>query len=488
MKKLHWLTIKSFIGPLILTFFIAEFVLIMQFLFLYIEDLVGKGLEFSIILEFLLYSSANLVKMALPLSVLLASIMTFGNLGENYELSAMKSAGVSLQRVMLPLMILSVLLGVGLFFFLNNVLPDVNLKMRALYYDISNKQPEMLIKEGVFSDGVDDFRIKVQRKNNDNNMMYGFMVYDHKEKRGNPKVTLADSGTIELTIDMKRLVITLYNGKAYEEAEEKGDKKIRPEHHTFFDKEIISLPLSDTAFIKTPIHLFSDDYLTKNTTQLQRAEDSLSAEIQTSKQRFIEKLLDERLFKTKNNVKKQTSSAPGAVTIISDSLFNTIKTGQQSVVLNNALKLAERNKQYISVNLKRIESKLKNLYKHNISWHEKFTFPFACVIFFLVGASLGAIIRKGGFGLPFLVSIIFFLGYYVISILGKKLVEEGVLQAWSGMWLSSVLTLPLGVFFAYKATTDSSLFDLGSYSKLINRTIVFFKNKLDFFKRHSAPA
>jgi lipopolysaccharide export system permease protein len=336
MKKLHLLIIKSFIGPLILTFFIAEFVLIMQFLFLFIEDLVGKGLEFYVIMKFLFYSSANLVKMALPLAVLLASIMTFGNMGENYELSAIKSAGVSLQRVMVPLMVLSLILGIGLFFFTNRVLPEVNLRMRALYYDISNKQPELLIKQGVFSDGIDDFSIKISRKNDANNMMYDFMIYDHKEKRGNAKVTLADSGTIELTHDMKRMVITLYDGKSYEEAKEGGGgEKVRPEHHTFFDKEIISLALSDTAFVETPIGRFGDDHLTKDLTELVHSRDSLQTQLFGKKKKFIEGLKSGKYFKydNKDHEKHELRLIHRDDIINLDSLFESSNESEQRITL-----------------------------------------------------------------------------------------------------------------------------------------------------------
>ncbi len=423
--------------------------------------------------------------MALPLAVLLASIMTFGNMGENYELSAIKSAGVSLQRVMVPLMILSLILSVGLFYFSNSVLPEVNLRMRALYYDISNKQPELLIKQGVFSDGIDDFRIKISKKNDANNMMYDFMIYDHKEKRGNAKVTLADSGTIELTQDMKRMVITLYDGKSYEEAKEQEDgKTFRPEHHTFFDKEIISLALSDTAFIETPIGSFGSDYLTKNVTELEHSRDSLKAQLIVTKQKFVDGLYSGRYFKYENKrLEKQANRHDSVDEVVNvDSLFENSNKAVQLVILNSALNIAERNKRYVSINSDIIRSNRKNVFMHEISWHEKFTFPFACLIFFFVGAPLGAIIRKGGFGLPFLVSVVFFLIYYIVTIIGKKFVEEGLLQAWQGMWLSSLVTLPLGLLFTYKATTDSTLFDLSTYSKLIIRPFTLFKEKLNIPK------
>jgi len=495
MKKLHLLIIKSFIGPLILTFFIAEFVLIMQFLWLYISDLVGKGLELSVVLEFLLYSSANLVKMALPLAILLASIMTFGSLGENYELSAMKSAGISLPRIMTPMIIVSIVLGVGLFFFSNNVIPPLNLKMQALYYDISNKQPQMLIKTGVFNEGIPDFRIKVISKNPNNNMMYDFMIYDHREKRGNPKVTLADSGTIELTPSMKFLVITLYGGKTYEEIpENKSMEKTRPEHHTYFSKQIFNLELADTTFGGTPPELFKHSYQSKNVAELEYSSDSLSAGLYLKKKRFKDELKYNRYFKYKRKIEKNDSlpakksdvhelleSYKLKVVTNLDSLFNESSEQVRSQIMNNAVLQAEQNRKFINSSFATIDERQKNIFKHKIAWHEKFTLPIACLIFFFVGAPLGAIIRKGGFGLPFLVSIVFFLVYYVISILGKNLVEEGVLLAWQGMWLSTMLTLPLGIFFTYKAATDSALFDLSTLIEFFKRPFSILKKRF----RHS---
>ena len=494
MKKLHLLIIKSFLGPLILTFFIAEFVLIMQFLWLYIGDLVGKGLELSTVAEFLLYSSANLVKMALPLSILLASIMTFGSLGENYELSAMKSAGISLPRIMTPMIVVSLLLGVGLFFFSNNVIPSVNLKMHALYYDISNKQPQLLIKSGVFNEGIPGFRIKVKSKNSENNMMYDFMIYDHKENRGNQKVTLADSGIIELAPNMKSLVITLYGGKAYEEVyENQKGKKVSPEHRTYFSKEIINLELADTVFGGTSPDLFKHNCQAKSLTELNYSNDSLSAGLYLKKDKFSTELKTNRYFKYSRKQKTNDTLLPrtlinqepinaSELEIVAnlDSLFNRAGEHEQLKILNSALEQASSNRKFIDASYASIVERQRNIYKHKIAWHEKFTLPFACLIFFFVGAPLGAIIRKGGFGLPFLVSIVFFLVYYVVSIFGRKFVEDGSLLAWQGMWLSTMLTLPLGIFFTLKAANDSSLFDLSSLLNVLKRPFSILKIRFGF--------
>jgi lipopolysaccharide export system permease protein len=563
IKRLHILVIKSYIGPLVMTFFIAEFVLMMHFLWLYIEDLVGKGLEWSIVAELMLYASAGLVKMALPLAILLASIMTFGNFGEHFELSAMKSAGISLQRIMMPLIIFSVFLSVASFFWSNNVIPNTNRKTGALLYDISNQRPELNIKPGIFNNGIDGFTIKIKNKNPNTPMMYDFMIYDHQSKRGNPKVTLADSGYMQITDNQKYMIVTLYGGRTYEEMAEKSqDLKIYPERHETFDKQTIILELKGFDLERTDESLFKHHYQMKTISQLQHSQDSLNKMLTERKNMFLSGLSRSRFFKytkrgpqkfmhaqesddsqikgvykdtanqyIKNNhlekIKQQiknnspvtvkskiTKTIPEQVkqpivNTLPDSIKYRIKANQvkQKVItenidtllkntspdskvgiLNMALESAKNARSQIESNKLDITERQKNIYKHEIAWHEKFTLSFACLIFFFIGAPLGAIIRKGGFGLPFLVSILFFIVYYIVSIFGRKLVEESALLPWQGMWLSSLLALPLGIIFTYKATTDSALFDVGGYVDLIKKpfkvlqlqykdpTIVFHKD------------
>jgi lipopolysaccharide export system permease protein len=563
IKRLHILVIKSYIGPLVMTFFIAEFVLMMHFLWLYIEDLVGKGLEWSIVAELMLYASAGLVKMALPLAILLASIMTFGNFGEHFELSAMKSAGISLQRIMMPLIIFSVFLSVASFFWSNNVIPTTNRKTGALLYDISNQRPELNIKPGIFNNGIDGFTIKIKNKNPNTPMMYDFMIYDHQSKRGNPKVTLADSGYMQITDNQKYMIVTLYGGRTYEEMVEKNQvQKIYPERHETFDKQTIILELKGFDLERTDESLFKHHYQMKTISQLQHSQDSLNKMLNERKKLFLADLNRSRFFKyTKKSLQKNTpvkesnnsqingvyndtanqhvkknpfekikqqiknnsqlnvnpkiiktipeqvkqpivSTLPDSIkyrinanqikqkviTENIDTLLKNLSPETKEGVLNMALENAKVARGQIESNKLDITERQKNIYKHEIAWHEKFTLSFACLIFFFIGAPLGAIIRKGGFGLPFLVSILFFIVYYVVSIFGRKLVEESALLPWQGMWLSSLLALPLGIIFTYKATTDSALFDIGGYVDLMKKpfkvlqlqykdpTIVFHKD------------
>ncbi len=484
LKKLHLLVFKSYIGPLILTFFISEFVLMMHFLWLYISDLVGKGLEWTIIAELLLYASAGLVPLALPLAILLASIMTFGDMGEHFELSAMKSAGISLQKIMVPLIVLSVLISIGAFFFSNNVLPYTNLKTGSLLYDVSNQRPELNIKPGIFNKDIDGYSIKIREKNPDSPMMYDFMIYDHRDKRGNVSVTLADSGMMEITDDMKYMIVTLYNGRSFEEVKEKARRnKKRPARKDKFDKQSIIFELASSDLKRTNEDLFKHNYQMKNVQELASSQDSLQQVYNTKKESFITGLNRSKYYKYARKVTNYADTAqlvrdsvirkiqPEQLKLIYnlDSIYQTFDIKIQQKTIEAALEYANNSKKAVISTQTDLYERRKNIQKHRMAWHEKFTLSFACLIFFFIGAPLGAIIRKGGFGLPFLVSIMFFLAYYVVTITGKKLATEGDWAAWEGMWLSSLFTLPIGMFFTYKATTDSAIIDIGSIVELIKR-------------------
>ena len=525
-KSLHRLIIKSYIGPLIATFFVAEFILVMQFLWLYIDELVGKGLEFAIIAELLLYSAAGLVQMALPLAILLASIMTFGDLGENYELTAMKSAGISLQRIMFPLIILSVLISIGAFFFSNNVVPYTNLRSGSILYDIGKQRPELNIKEGIFNSGIDNYRIKIKRKNPNTPMMYDFMIYDHTEKRGNPKVTIADSGIMHITDDQRFMLVTLYSGISFEEVKEKtNNDKIYPDRKDVFSKETIIMQLKGFDWERTDENLFKHNYQMKNIVDLNSSQDSLKKLLEKRRNEFIDDFKKDKYFKYKRKANFEAIKTPknekidslkiieekiaaqkldSAIKYIKpenliivkniDTLFNKLNNSKKKRIINIAKNSAESYRKTISQKERDLYHRAANVYKHQAAWHEKFTLSFACFIFFFIGAPLGAIIRKGGFGMPFIVAIIFFIIYYVVSITGKKFATEGVWPAWQGIWLSSFFTLPMGVFLTYKATTDSGLFDFDTYLSILKRpfkvleikykdpTVVFYKDVKEYNK------
>jgi lipopolysaccharide export system permease protein len=477
MKKLHVLILKSYIGPLVLTFFISMFVLLMQFLWKYIDELVGKGLEISTISELLGYAACGLVPMALPLAILLSSIMTFGNLGENYELTALKSSGISLTRIMYPLIILTILISIGGFFFSNNVLPYTNLKTGSLLYDIRHQRPELNIKEGIFNNDLDNYTIRVGKKDPKTKMMYNFVIYDHSERRGNVSVTLADSAKMYVTKDEKYLVLTLFNGRGYKEidiSKYRGNYKYPHQKSTFREERLI-FDMSIFELTRTDDQLFKHNYQMLTLNELQTTEDSLFSQLNTSQTEFKENLIRNNLFRSelKSEVdsilkQRQLAQKDSAITKVNlDSIFTSFTTEQKINTLNLAGNFATSTASYVQSTTDNYLDRLKWIRRHQIEWHKRFALSFACFIFFFIGAPLGAIIRKGGLGTPVVISVFFFIAYYIISLTGDKFARESIIQAYQGMWLSSVILLPLGIFLTYKAAHDSAIMNISYYENFI---------------------
>jgi lipopolysaccharide export LptBFGC system permease protein LptF len=334
--------------------------------------------------------------------------------------------------------------------------------------------------------------------------MYDFMIYDHTERRGNPKVTLADSGMMQVTDNQKYMIITLYGGRAYEEMQEKNPgNKVFPERHETFEKQTIIAELKGFDLERTDETLFKHHYQMKTIAELEYSKDSLNKLLEARKEQFVIGLNRTRFFRfdkqfaepdlhpevdSINKAEKHVQTRPKPKSADVPGIFKNLPADAKERVIREALDNAEATRSYIESNISDMAERRKNINKHQIAWHEKFTLSFACLIFFFIGAPLGAIIRKGGFGLPFLVSIIFFLLYYVVSLAGRKFVEESILLPWQGMWLSSLLTLPLGIIFTYKATTDSVLFDTTAYADLIKRPFKFlqieYKDPSVVFHKH----
>lgn len=442
----------------------------MQFLWKYIDDLVGKGLDWYIIAKLMMYVSVTLVPLALPLSILLSSIMTFGNLAEHFELTACKSAGMSLQRVMRPLIVTAMGISIGAFFFSNNVLPIANLKMNALLYDVRQQKPALVIKEGIFYNGIDGYVIRIGKKDKDGQTLYNMMIYDHTENRGNTKLILAERGKMEMSDDERYLILTLFKGSSYEEKENTRGRITHPLMRTEFTEEHIRFDLSSFKLTRTNEQLFRDNYQMLNLHQLSSAGDSIRERIELRKKEFYEHMFPSLGL----------DSGLRALANSSGSSFNKINfldnfpRDRQSMIASSALYAARNIKSMTEDAKQDLSIKSKNLAKHNIEWNRKFTLSFACLILFFIGAPLGAIIRKGGLGMPVVVSILFFVTYHVISISGEKMAREGVIPAYKGMWLSSLVLLPIGIFLTYKATTDSALFDKDAYYRFFGR---FFKKK-----------
>ena len=466
MKKLTLLVLRAFAGPMVITFIISLFVLLMQFLWKYIDDLVGKGIDTIIIIKLMVYVSVTLVPLALPLSLLLSSLMTFGNLAEHFEITACKSAGVSLQRIMRPLIITAFLICGSAFYFSNYILPIANLKMNALLYDVRQQKPALLIKEGIFYNGIDGYSIRVGKKERDGQTLRNIMIYDHSENRGNTKLILAESGKMAMSEDERYLILYLNKGSSYEERENKPGRLSRPLMRSEFEEELVRFDLSSFKMTRTNEQLFKDNYQMLNLRQLSFASDSLEKRIKDKQNEFYKVLT--------GMINIDTGKTKTAFFPLSrkNDFIKYFPPDRQKLIISTATYSARNLKNITDDMVQDMEIKSKSLAKHQIEWQRKFTLSFACLILFFIGAPLGAIIKKGGLGTPVVVSIIFFLIYHVISISGEKFAREGVILPWKGMWLSSIILLPIGIFLTYKATTDSGLFDKDTYTRYLNR---FFK-------------
>lgn len=439
----------------------------MQFLWKYIDDLVGKGLEWYVIMQLLFYASATLVPLALPLAILVSSIMTMGNLAENYELVAAKSAGISLQRILQPMLLTAVLVCVMAFYFSNNILPFTNLKMGSLLYDVRQQKPALSIREGVFYNGIDGYSIKIGKKDADNQTLHNVMIYDHSAQRGNNKVIVAKSGKMVMSDDEKFLVVTLYDGHSYEDQQQ--NKSTAASSNPFLRSTFVSyeirFDLSTFKLSRTNEDLFKDNYQMLNLKQLGFALDSLKNQL-TERQSDMSRSLKTYYSSYRDSVFYK--AAPKVPVAAFDSITD-------AAVYENALGQARNVKSYLMSVADENDAREKLIARFAIEYYRKFTLSIACFILFLIGAPLGAIIRKGGIGMPVVVSIIFFLIFHVISIMGEKFSREGVIAPTIGMWMASAVLLPIGLFLLYKATRDSALFDREAYERIFKK--VFRKKK-----------
>lgn len=496
MKKLHILVLKSYTKPLVMTFSIAIFILLMQFLWKYMEDMVGKGLEWSVIAELLLYSTAGLVPLALPLAVLMSALMTFGNLGQSYELLALKAAGISLQRIMQPLVIFMVFISISAFFFANNVMPYTQLQSLSLLYDVTQKKPEVNIKTGVFNNDIEGYTIRVKDRSDETGMMYDLMLYDHDPGKGNVGVTIADSAKMVLTKDKKQMLLKLYSGSSYNEIIGRQKKRTyNPMQRDTFSRKQLVISMAGLDFKRTNQELFSKNFQMLNVSQLDNAIDSLHKIAVSKGKRMTNslKLKNYLITKKKDSVHKnrfkqhpefyKNFPADSMKIILDlDSLFEAKPLTDKQFILNEAVERATLVQKEIDYNKEYMIEHLRYLRRHEIEWHKKYVLAFSSFIFFFIGAPLGAIIRKGGLGMPVVISTLFFVAYYIVSLTGEKMVRESVLPAWQGMWLAPAVLLPLGIYFTYKATYDSSIMESETYLKFFEK-ITKFLNKLLFWKK-----
>lgn len=450
-----------------MTFLIVLFVLIMQFLWLYIDELVGKGLSFWVIIEFLGWGSATLFPLALPLATLLASIMTLGNMGENNELLALKAAGVSLPRILSPLMVLSVFVSIAAFFASNDLIPVAYEKIYTLRSDIGKTKEEIKIPTGVFYNGVDGYTIRIVSRD-ENNMMHQVMVYDHSKRKGNISVTVADSGKVLISPDKKGLIFTLFNGISYEEENNiKRKDTTRTLQRVKFTRQEIVIPLQNYSFEKSETNKYGNDVMTKSLAQLRIDRDTLEKQYGETLETQFSKAVTSRTLALPNQIDTARHKKERAVMNI-DSLFVWKDSEAEFRDYNNAIN--EINNQISELDFydRELYQTAYPLRRTILESYRKFTLSIACIIFFFIGAPLGAIIRKGGLGTPVIISMSFFVIYWVVDLTGKKLANDGAITPFMGAFISTFVLFPMGVFLTYKSTRDSSLFNTDAYVKFFN--------------------
>ncbi|MVN22598.1 LptF/LptG family permease [Mucilaginibacter arboris] len=468
MKKIHLLILKAFIRPFFVTFFIVMFVLLMLFLFKYIDDLIGKGFEWYIILELMMYASATNVAMALPLAILLSSIMTFGSLGENYELVAIKSAGVSLSRAMYPMVIVVALLSITAFMFSDYMLPVANLKYYSLLYDARQQKSTNLLPEGIFSSNFPGYSIRVRKKDPDGQRLYDMMIYEKNQSTGNNSVVFAKEGSMYRTPDDSFLVLKLKNGIRYEETN--GDKGFNPRQRLTrlrFKETEQKFDLSNLKFKRTSESEFKSAYQMMNIKQLAQtrkiAEHGLDSALRTEFQvfrpyvKYFAVPYQRKLHQIGYNIDK--------------GVLSSFKPTERLGAVNVALGEARALKDLLDSKVEREKDTSRGIRSMIVEYQRKFTLSAACLVLFLIGAPLGAIIRKGGLGLPVVVSVAFFLIYHIISTIGEKSAKDGHIPPAIGMWIAIVVLTPLGIFLTYKAATDSAIFDVDIYKKVFLKLI-----------------
>jgi lipopolysaccharide export system permease protein len=426
-------------------------------------------------LEFIFYYSGNLFMMALPLATLLSSIMAMGNLGEHNELLALKSAGISLQRILAPLMVTACVFAAVGFLFSNNLLPYFNLKGTALLYDIRQQRPELQIKEGMFYDGITDYTIRVGTKDEKTGLLCDIMIYDHSNGSGNRSLTIADSGYMRITSNQKYLVLTLYNGCSYDELRESAGERKYPFRINKFSMEETIFELTGYGLERTDGNLFKNRSKMLNIHQLSAISDSLKRECDARMLQQARSFFLLSVFRFGASDFNSAYSKPHR--LAADSMLNACDVEQQLQIANRALVLSKQAQSNLVSQASDMQVTTRELNLHNIEWHLKFTVPLSCIIFVLIGAPLGAIIRKGGFGTPFLISLIVFMIYYVTSMLFERLARNSEWDPRIAIWVSSIVTLPIGLFFCYKAATDQRVTLPKWYLKVANLVGQFLGGK-----------
>ncbi len=473
-----------------MTFAICLFLVLMQFLWKYVEDMVGKGLGLGVIGEMFFYAALNLIPMALPLAILLASLMVFGNMGENLELLAIKSAGIPLLTIMKPLIFLLFFISVGAFFFQNNAIPKIQTKFYSLLISIRQASPELDVPEGIFYKEIDGYNLYVERKDQKTGMLYDVMIYDVASGFNNMAVIVCDSAKMSMTEDKTMLIFTMYSGQQFQNftqgttRDTSGD--FVPYARENFDVKTMMISY-DANFNRMGEEVIqgssTSNYVSKNLSELSMSIDSMAV-IMDSVNRVDRKMMknySHLSFRNSYPIERKDSlirAAQHTATVIPrpDTLLQSKELEMQSTILQSAFMKAENNSnEFLFRSLNKTTTQ-KTLNRHWVEWHRKFTIPFTCLIFFFIGAPLGSIVRKGGLGMPIVISVVLFIIYYIVENIGYKMTRDGVWAHWFGMWFSSFILMPVGVFLTYKAMNDSVIMNADTYLVFFRR-LFFLREK-----------
>ena len=480
IKRLYTFMLSRFLPRFLMTFCICLFIVIMQFLWRYIDELVGKGLSIGIIGELFFHAALSLLPLALPLSILLAALMTFGDLGEHVELTALKSSGISLTTIMKPIAALIVLVAIGAFFFMNNALPKSQVKMWTLLFSMRQTSPTLDIPEGTVYSQIPGYNIYVKRKDKERDMLYNVLIYDVSVGTMYPRIVAADSGRLSMTEDKQHLILKLYKGSWYEEMKGGGGVNGMSgdlyRRETFHDKEIL-IPY-DANFTRMDDDAMRSQYVGKNIAELQQTIDSVRLKVDSAANLIIAKMRTDPVcgVPSQRTVHKDGKTVTEPVKAVKldkavnvNELIKALPESEQQMLVNQALMRTTSAMQDIQFQGYPINDNNYVIRRHQIELMKKFTLSLACLIFFFIGAPLGAIIRKGGLGMPIVVSVLLFIVYYIIDNMGYKLARDGRWEVWQGMWLSSAVLLPLGVFLTKKAVNDSAVFNPDAWLNFLRR-------------------
>ena len=484
IKKIDIYILKNFLLLFAGTFFICLFIFIMQFIWQYIDDLVGKGLSWDVLIEFFFYASLTLVPMSLPLAILLASLISFGNMGEKLELLSMKAAGIPLIRILSPIFIVSTLICVASFFFQDMVQPKATRQLATLLWSMRQKSPELDIPEGIFYSEIPGYSIFVQRKDMETGMLHDVMIYSTQGGYEKMEIVLADSARLQGTEDQKHLKLTLFGGERFRNMDSQTGNMLKaniPYMRETFHTEVDMIPF-DANFNMMDANLFNGDAKTKEMTKILSGIDSLNI-VSDSIGRHYLNIAKSQYLKGGFPKEVQDSVALMAKVLEQeplDTTYQNLSPDQRKTVIKSALTNAQSTQAEFEFRGMTTESTNSTLRRHHMEARKKFTHSLACLIFFFIGAPLGAIIRKGGLGVPVVVSVIVFIFYYIINAGGEKMAKSGEWAVWFGIWLSTMVLTPIGLFLINRANKDSVVFNIEGYQNFFKRLLgIRTKRKLN---------